>query len=164
MKNEKSGPGRYVEVQYLWQQPLAWLVWVAAAIILFALRNADIIDESFAIVATCFVLAIILLVFFTKLTTEINSDGIRYRMWPFHKKARIIEWPEVEDYKIQKYKPLREYGGWGVRVGIHAKAYTVKGNIGLHIKLTSGKNILIGTQNASDMEDFLGDLRRSSKI
>lgn len=159
MKNEDRDHTRFVEVQYFWQQPLAWIIWVISVVLLLWLRIADLIEESFSIVAILFVLAIMLLVFFTTLRTEISEEGISYRMWPFHKKPRLLAWSDIERVEIRKYKPIRDYGGWGIRFGLHGKAYNIKGNMGLQVKLTSGQSILIGTQRPDEIEKVLDVLR-----
>ncbi len=159
MKNEESSHTRFVEVQYFWQQPLAWVIWVISAGVLLWMRIADLIDESFSIIAIVFVLTIILLVFFTTLRTEISEEGISYRMWPFHKKSKLLVWSDIERFEIRKYKPIREYGGWGMRFGLHGKAYNIKGNMGLQIKLVSGQSILLGTQRPDEMQQVLDTIR-----
>lgn len=155
MENEEIDHIRFVEVQHFWQQPLAWIIWVICLPILYWLKSADLIEELFSLIAMVFVLAIMLLVFFTTLRTEISTDGVSYRMWPFHKKAKLLPWSDITHAEVRKYRPIREYGGWGMRFGIHGKAFNVKGNMGLEIKLTSGKNILIGTQRADEIEEVL---------
>jgi len=158
MNNEERSETRFVEVQYFWQQPLAWIVWVISAVMLYWLSSADLIEETFAIIAAVFVIAIIILVFFTTLKTEISEEGIKYRMWPFHKKSKVLFWHDIESAEIRKYKPIREYGGWGMRFGHHGRAFNVKGDIGLQITLVSGKKILIGTQRSDELEDVLNHL------
>ena len=59
----------------------------------------------------------------------------------------IIPFDTIKSYEIRKYRPIREYGGWGIRFNRHGKAYTVKGTLGLQMELTNGEKILIGTEN-----------------
>jgi len=159
MNNEAHSQVRYIEVQYFWQQPFAWVIWVISAGLLYWLKSADLIDRTFAIISIVFVLAIMLLVFFTRLKTEIGEEGITYRMRPFHKKSNLIPWSEIAHVEVRQYKPIREYGGWGMRVGLHGKAFNIKGNMGLQIKLTSGQAILLGTQRPGEIEEVLEAFR-----
>ena len=163
MGNEKRSNTRFVEVQYFWQQPLSWIIWVIVAVVLYSLGSADLIEETFLFVAMIFVLAIMLLVFFTRLKTELSEEGISYQMWPFHKKPKLLAWSDIEHAEVRKYKPIREYGGWGIRFGLHGKAYNIKGNMGLQIKLTSGQSILLGTQRPDEIEKVLDALSQNSK-
>jgi hypothetical protein len=159
MDSEERDHIRFVEVQYFWQQPLSWLVWFVVSVMLYGMSSADLIEKSFAMSATVIVLAIMLLVLFTRLTTEISKEGISYRMWPFHKKPKLLAWSDIEHVEVKKYNPIKVYGGWGVRVGLNGRAYNIKGNMGLQIKLTSGKHILLGTQRADEIEEVLATLR-----
>lgn len=88
-----------------------------------------------------------------KLIVEIRTDGIYYRYPPMIQKFRNIPHGLIERYEVRKYKPIREYGGWGIKNhGIHKKrrqygnAFNVSGNIGLQLYLKDGKKTLFGTQ------------------
>mgnify|MGYP001806609291 CR=1 FL=1 len=88
-----------------------------------------------------------------KLKLEVWSDleGIHYRFFPLICKNRLISKAEIQRYEIRKYKPIIDYGGWGVRRGFGRKwqrAYNVSGNIGLQLYLTNGKKVLFGTQRS----------------
>jgi len=85
-----------------------------------------------------------------KLHTRIDDDGVNYRMNPFHWKERTIPWEEIDQVNVRKYSPLREYGGWGIRVGLYGSAYNVKGNQEIQIVRKNGKRILLGTQKSDE--------------
>ena len=55
------------------------------------------------------------------LRTEVFSDGIRYRFFPFHLHRHFIPNNEIEKIYVRKYSPLRDYGGWGIRWGRERK-------------------------------------------
>lgn len=83
---------------------------------------------------------------FARLITQIDSNGINYRFVPFHFKFYQIKKEEIDSFKLVTYRPIRDYGGWGIRYGKNGKAYNVTGNQGLIIQLHKGKTILLGTQ------------------
>jgi hypothetical protein len=94
----------------------------------------------------------------TNLTTEIRTDGIYYKFFPFHMNFHRIGFNQIKSYEIRKYSPIREYGGWGIRYSFKGgKAYNVYGNIGLQLVLTTGQKILLGTQKG---EEWKGNLDR----
>ncbi len=89
------------------------------------------------------------------LKTVIDDRGIRYRFFPFHLKFRHIGWDEMESLEVITYKPVREYGGWGIRYGKAGKAYNASGDKGLQLVFKNRKRLLIGTNKAEELKDFL---------
>lgn len=81
-----------------------------------------------------------------KLKTRIDDVGIHYQMVPFHFKPRTIRWDEMENVYVRKYKPITEYGGWGIKHGKNGLAINVKGDYGIQIFRKNRKPILLGTQ------------------
>jgi len=101
-----------------------------------------------------------LLFLFLNLNTRIDEKGISYKFAPFHFKSKLINWKEVDKAYLRKYDAISEYGGWGIKGGIpwskgNGKAYNVKGNIGLQLKLKNGNKILIGTQKKDEINAVL---------
>jgi hypothetical protein len=89
------------------------------------------------------------------LDTWISDDGIRYRFFPFHLKRHLIPWSDIRQAYVRTYKPIAEYGGWGIRGLFGDGAYNVKGNIGLQLELKNGKKLLLGTQYGEKIEELL---------
>ena len=99
-------------------------------------------------------LAMIFLLLKLKLVTRVRNDGIYFRFFPFHRKEKHIRPDEINTYEVRKYKPITEYGGWGIRVrgGKRGIAYNVSGNMGLQLYLKNGKKMLIGTQKPAELQ------------
>jgi hypothetical protein len=90
--------------------------------------------------------------YYARLITEVRHDGIYLRYVPVHRSFRKIAFNELKRYEVRTYRPIIEYGGWGIRYGPKGKAYNVSGNRGLQLELISGKRLLIGSQQP---EEFL---------
>ncbi len=90
------------------------------------------------------------LLYSIRLVTEVRSDGLYLRFFPFH--FSFLRFPDRwhQAYEAITYSPLGEYGGWGIRYGWNGKAYNVSGNQGIQLELNEGKRILIGTQSPLD--------------
>ena len=90
---------------------------------------------------------------FSRLVTEVRVDGIYIRYIPFHRSFRRIGFEDLRRYEVRTYRPLAEYGGWGIRYGFRGKgrAYNVSGNRGVQIELSNGKRLLIGSQRPEDL-------------
>lgn len=86
----------------------------------------------------------LLLVLAVRLTTEVRAEGLTVRLSPLT--TRRIGWPDITAASPRTYRPLREYGGWGIRFGKAGTAYNARGNRGLQLVLTGGERFLIGSQ------------------
>jgi len=104
------------------------------------------------------VFSVFLLFCFSNLTTIIDKNEINLRFFPFHWSFRKYAWSSIERFEIITYKPISEYGGWGIRYGNKGKAYNIRGNVGLQLYFKNGKKILIGTQKGSELSNFLKNL------
>ena len=50
------------------------------------------------------------------LVTEVRDDGIYIRFYPFHRDFQGYLWEDIESFEARTYKPVMEYGGWGIRI------------------------------------------------
>lgn len=57
----------------------------------------------------------------SSLKTEIKTDGIYVKFFPFHLSFRRYPWNNISRSFIRKYNAITEYGGWDVRFGILVK-------------------------------------------
>ena len=107
-------------------------------------------DENLIIIFSLvmlFTVGIIALFWKTKLVTEVRSDGLYVRFPPFIIKKIFFPPDTIASYYIRRYKPIKEYGGWGVKNGTgRSKAFNVKGNTGMQLEFKTGRKLLIGTQ------------------
>ena len=134
-------------------------IWMILILILLILL-IPIISGVFGVFLNIILLTIgycfIWLFYSMKLITEIKKDGIQIIFTPFTN--FIIPFNKIRSYKIREYRPILEYGGWGIRFNRTGKAYTVSGKIGLQIELSNGKEILIGTENPDKLLQSLNKL------
>ena len=67
---------------------------------------------------------------------------------------------------MRTYKPIVEYGGWGLRSGVFGsgQAFNVYGNIGLQLELKNRKKLLIGTQKKYEIEKALEQIKRNQSL
>ncbi len=86
------------------------------------------------------------------LQLQVRRDGFYYRFRPFQLKMNVIRFEEIQSYEAVTYRPILEYGGWGMRYGIHGRAYNISGNRGLRMKLTNGKRILFGSAKPEELK------------
>ena len=151
----------YCEVQqfrqvWIWVivSALSGLVWYAAVMQLLLHRplgSSPMPVILLVIFLLIFGIGLPALFFFSRLVTEVRDDGIYIRFFPFHWTFRRIAFTEVKRCEVRTYRPIREYGGWGIRYGRQGKAYNVSGDRGVQIELLHGKRLLIGSQRAEEL-------------
>jgi len=95
-----------------------------------------------------------------KLITEIRPDGIWYRFPPLIRKWRCIKKEEISQFEVRQYKPIAEFGGYGIRYSPvrKMKAFNVSGNTGISVMLKNGRRVLIGTQKKAGLESAMNKM------
>ena len=99
-----------------------------------------------------------------RLVTEVRSDGLYLRFFPFHWSFLRFPVDSIKHSEARTYSPLGEYGGWGIRYGWNGKAYNVSGNQGVQLEFNNGKRILIGTQHPLDFMSALRSLQPGTQF
>jgi len=155
----------YEEQQF--RQPLLWILLLMATVFVtglfaYAMHSQLYLKQPWgdrpmsdtALIVTSIVSILIsagftLLFYKLKLITNVRVDGIHIRYFPLVNK--VIAFDTINSCKARTYRPIREYGGWGIRFGRNGKAYNVSGNQGVQLEFTNGKSLLIGSQKADKL-------------
>jgi len=151
----------FKEVQKF-NSPLIWvIVGIAAIGGIFALTAPAAQNEQLPIIAKLLISsAIIILVLtfmFGYLKTTIDDTGIKIEMRILFKFGKTILWDDIQTIKVDKYRPILEFGGWGYRIGWKGVAYNCRGNDGLIIILKNGRKVVVGTQKPDELKKYLSD-------
>ena len=114
----------------------------------------DLSDVMLTVVGTgaiAFMLLLLFLFYVMTLVVEVREDGVRIRLFPIF--GRWVPFRDIESYEARSYSPLREYGGWGIRWSpSKGWAFNISGNSGVQFSLSRGRNLLIGSQRADELE------------
>ena len=94
-----------------------------------------------------------------RLVTEIREDGIYIKFFPFHFNYKFFAFEEIESFEEREYRPIYEYGGWGIRYGFGGIAYNVSGNKGVQLIMKNKKKILIGSQKSHEFYKAIKKLK-----
>lgn len=106
-----------------------------------------------AVVSMTITGGIALLFYLLKLITTVNSDGVSIRFFPLT--HRRIPFSQITSCTPRSYRPIREYGGWGIRFSRKGRAYNVRGNRGVQLHLSRGLPVLIGSQQADRLAEAI---------
>lgn len=96
-----------------------------------------------------------LLFYYSGLTTTVRRDGVTLRFTPFHRREMPVNLRDSVRFEARTYNPIREYGGWGIRMGYKRRAYNVMGNRGVQIEYKDGSRLMIGSQRAEELEQAI---------
>jgi hypothetical protein len=86
------------------------------------------------------------LFFSMRLIVTVNRRELGIRMWPLYRRTVAIG--DIKTVEAVTFRPILEFGGWGVRYSMRRKAwgYTVSGKEGVQMELSNGKRILVGSE------------------
>ena len=97
-------------------------------------------------------LGVAVLLWTFRLETVVQPAGLSIRCTPFHRRWRQFAPQDLSDCYARSYRPILEYGGWGIRCGWKGRAYNVSGHEGVQLVLQNGKRILIGSRRSHELE------------
>lgn len=117
--------------------------------------------DVFALILLLTLAGFFLIAFLTtiKMVTQIKTDGIYISFSPFQPWFVKYSWEKVQKIYLREYDAVKEYFGWGIKIGPMGKAYIFSGNIGIQIVLTDDTQILISTQQPDEVEKVLNSLK-----
>lgn len=142
---------RFEEVQ----RPAVWLYAVLAVALAAPLyvsyAERNVVAFVVAFLATALVASL-------HLRTRVLDDDVHVRLFPVwsrrYPRSRIVAAEPV------RYRPLRDYGGWGLRPGNRLRgvvgwAWTMRGNEGVQVDFSDGRRVLLGSQCPRELADAL---------
>lgn len=102
---------------------------------------------------------VVLLFQFLELRVRVTPEGITYQFFPLHRKWRRIDADDIVSFENITYRPLLDYGGWGIRYRPgKGTAYNVSGNRGIRIERKNGQKVLFGTLRPDEFESAVTKL------
>jgi hypothetical protein len=95
------------------------------------------------------VFLILLSVLTLRQTTTVATDAVTVR-FGFLYRVRI-PFSEIAHAEAVSYRPVRDYGGWGIRGFGRRRALNTRGNQGVLVTRANGSTILIGSQKPREL-------------
>jgi hypothetical protein len=127
-------------------------VWGMVQQLVFGIPWGDrpVSDAGMMVMGPVFIVAGVLTLLLYRwmgMITEVRADGFYYRFVPFHMVFQRIPFPAITRCEAVTYRPIMEYGGWGIRFGPSGRAYNVRGNRGVRLEMEGGRKLLFGSQD-----------------
>lgn len=89
------------------------------------------------------------LIYILGLKTAVQDGVLRVRLLGVFGETHDLS--EIAAAEAVTYRPLRDFGGWGLRYGALGKIYNAKGNEAVRLTFTSGRILHIGSQRAEEL-------------
>jgi hypothetical protein len=158
MDNQNDIP--FIEIQRF-RQVWLWVLLIMVSLLLFGSIIFVFVVSPKLLMFLMFVgpiftlLGLGLPIFFyiIKMTTEIDNEGIHLYVFPLAKE--YITFQSILSVEKRIYRPIAEYGGWGVRHSSKGKAFNISGDQGVQLELVNGEKVLIGSQRADEMATII---------
>ncbi|MFN0274156.1 MAG: hypothetical protein ACKVPJ_00300 [Chitinophagales bacterium] len=98
-----------------------------------------------------------LLIFRTKLETDVSKEGFGYRYFPILPKRKVIDFNTIVSWQIKKTKLFSELGGFGYRIAIFKRktGYIMHTNDQVEFILNDGRRKVFSIANTEMMQSFL---------
>jgi len=169
VKNEKVNQIVFRETQTVKSKWIWGLVLIPLVVVVYGMVQQLIFnipwgsnpmsDAGLFITGLVVIIGLPLFIYFVRLEIQIRKDGIYYRYAPFHFRFQRIPIQNLAGYQVVHYRPLHDYGGWGIRYGKYGKAYTLSGNVGLQVVTTDQKKLMLGTHRPDELKKTLNSLK-----
>lgn len=136
---------------------LVWMVRQRLAMSPEATHGAMATPLYLAIVTlvVCTWLCTMLFVALVTLQIEVTSAGLFVRFWPIQRKVRQIPLAGVTAIRAVRFRPLVDYGGYGVRRNRRSAAYLLGTGEGVRIDYENGYHLLLETAHPWELEEAI---------
>lgn len=149
----------FIEKQFF--SPVLRVIIIAAVVLIsaFSIVNRSDINSSPHFIPMIICVVISLFVFSMNLTFKIENNTFMYKLSPIHRKWRSIDISTITEASAITYRPIIDYGGWGIRYGAKGEwAFNMRGNKGVRVKTNDGKSIMFGSQKSEELAGLINKL------
>ncbi|QEH34544.1 hypothetical protein OJF2_30840 [Aquisphaera giovannonii] len=100
-----------------------------------------------------------------RMTTVVTPTELR--VWfgwvPVYRRA--VQVSGIVRHQVVEYRPIADYGGWGVRAGRDGeRVLNARGNRGVRLELADGTRLLIGSQRPEELAETIEAARRPDVV
>jgi hypothetical protein len=107
------------------------------------------------------ILPSVLVVGVLRMTTEVTPGAVRIWFGWVPTFRRSFDLSSVTRVEVIQYRPMRDYGGWGIRFGRDGeRIFNARGNRGVRLYFADGQKMVIGSQNPESLARALEQAMR----
>jgi hypothetical protein len=130
--------------------PAAFLLLLIWQVILRHPTGRQPLSNGNVIGWTVFLWLVYLRLITLKLVTEVHAGNLHLSMhglWSIRK----IPLAGIGSAEVVIYDPVKDYGGYGIRLSPRGRAYIASGNRGVRLTLMKGMKVLVGSQRPQEL-------------
>jgi hypothetical protein len=120
---------------------------IALAILFGSDAFDTMLTRLMAVAAVLAMGVVVHLVGFGGLTVEVRHDEIFLKLGSGHVFRERVPYERIERLEALRYRPLVEFGGWGVRGTKQRKAWTARGDRAVVLHLVDGRELYVGSDH-----------------
>ena len=136
---------------------------VLMAIAFFWLVSYGIACAKSSVMLFCILISIaaIPVLFFGGIRILVNDEYVKINLGLLNIKMVEIPICQIQEAELYEYAPLIDFGGYGVRFNGKLSAYYMRGNQGVLIKTTTGRQYLMGSDYPEKLLAIINAIRDS---
>jgi hypothetical protein len=137
------------------QNPV-WMKWVMAATFA-ALVTGAVMSFSFSPWVSLIMLVFAALSLFPLggLHTTVDANQVQVRLGAIGIPLMMLSTKDIESAEVYQFSPLADFGGYGIRFNREMQAYYFRGNRGVKLATTRGKQYLIGSDKPESLKTVI---------
>ena len=97
---------------------------------------------------------------FARLDVDVHVDRVVVAFGPARLVKRTISLDDVTEVMAVTYRPIRDFGGWGLRYRPGKTAWTTRGNRAVRLTLVTGKEVYLGSRFPHRLAERIHTARR----
>ena len=145
-----------------WAEAILWGALVLTAMAMLAGWDTDLpLVARMPIAAGFLGLGLVIRTVAGGMTVRVDEAGILVHLGAVPLLHRRISFEEILDVDIVQYKPIREFGGWGIRGLGKKKAWTARGNRAVRLHLTEDRLLYLGSDVPNRLAERIRTIGRA---
>ncbi len=92
------------------------------------------------------------------LTVVIRESGITLHLGLVPLITKTVPFKQIKYLRTTKYRPIKDFGGWGLRGRGKKQVWSARGSDGLVLELIEGSELIVGADDPNKLKERICDL------
>ena len=152
-----------------WAPAWALNIWIGVSLAMAALAvvlgRGEGAEVAFLVIGSKSLILSFIVLTFLRLDVEVRPDHLLVRFGPIRLWRKRIAYEDVKAVSALTFRPLAEFGGWGIRWAFKGKrvAWTIRGKRAVRLTIEGGKEVLVGSTRPQSLEQQIRTAMRAKR-